>query len=139
MDESYNATSRSFSATSRPAYIASPNFPTYQYCWFRDGSFSAYAMDLAGQHESSHRFHQWVADRVNERKQIVRSTLVDAPSGGKLSERDILHTRYRLDGSDGEPGEWPNFQLDGFGTWLWALGSAPGSETPPSGASLGCR
>ncbi len=22
---------------------------------------------------------------------------------------------------DGEPGNWPNFQLDGFGTWLWAL------------------
>lgn len=120
------------------AYIASPNFPTYRYCWFRDGSFVAYAMDLAGEHESSHRFHQWVADRVNERAEIVRTTLIDAPSGGKLSERDILHTRYRLDGSDGEPGGWPNFQLDGFGTWLWALEQharlAP--ETPPSGSML---
>jgi GH15 family glucan-1,4-alpha-glucosidase len=44
-----------------------------------------------------------------------------ARSGEKLAESEILHTRYRLDGTDGEPGNWPNFQLDGFGTWLWAL------------------
>jgi GH15 family glucan-1,4-alpha-glucosidase len=103
------------------AYIASPNFPTYQYCWFRDGSFSAYAMDLAGEYESSRRFHQWAAERVIEREEVVRSTLQHAAAGAKLAESDILHTRYRLDGSDAEPGEWPNFQLDGFGTWLWAL------------------
>jgi GH15 family glucan-1,4-alpha-glucosidase len=103
------------------AYIASPNFPTYHYCWFRDGSFIAYAMDLAGQHESAHRFHDWVASRVNERKTLVLTGLEKARSGERLSESEILHTRYRLDGSDGEPGNWPNFQLDGFGTWLWAL------------------
>lgn len=102
-------------------YIASPNFPTYHYCWFRDGSFIAYAMDLAGQHESAHRFHQWVARRVNERKDLMRMGLMKARSGEKLDETEILHTRYRLDGTDGEPGNWPNFQLDGFGTWLWAL------------------
>ena len=103
------------------AYIASPNFPTYHYCWFRDGSFIAYAMDLAGQHESADRFHEWVAARVNERKDLVRSGLLKASAGEMLTESEILHTRYRLDGSDGEPGNWPNFQLDGFGTWLWAL------------------
>src|SRR6266508_6143422 len=103
------------------AYIASPNFPTYQYCWFRDGSFIAYAMDLAGQHESARRFHQWVAERVNERKELVQRGLIRARAGEQLTEAEILHTRYRLDGTDGEPGNWPNFQLDGFGTWLWAL------------------
>ncbi len=102
-------------------YIASPNFPTYHYCWFRDGSFIAYAMDLAGEHESAHRFHQWVAERVNERKDLVRASIIKVRSGEKLTEAEILHTRYRLDGTDGEPGNWPNFQLDGFGTWLWAL------------------
>lgn len=103
------------------AYIASPNFPTYHYCWFRDGSFIAHAMDTAGQHESAQRFHQWAAERVNERKDLVRTALAKARSGEKLTEAEILHTRYRLDGTDGEPGDWPNFQLDGFGTWLWAL------------------
>ncbi|MCX6059420.1 MAG: glycoside hydrolase family 15 protein [Chloroflexi bacterium] len=102
-------------------YIASPNFPTYHYCWFRDGSFIAYAMDLAEQHESARRFHQWVADRVNERRDLVRASILKVRAGEKLNEADILHTRYRLDGTDGEPGNWPNFQLDGFGTWLWAL------------------
>jgi GH15 family glucan-1,4-alpha-glucosidase len=102
-------------------YIASPNFPTYHYCWFRDGSFIAYAMDLAGQHESARRFHQWVAERVNERKDLVRASIIKVRSGEKLTDAEILHTRYRLDGTDGEPGNWPNFQLDGFGTWLWAL------------------
>ena len=103
------------------AYIASPNFPNYHYCWFRDGSFIAYAMDLAGEHESAHRFHQWVVERINERRDLVQTGLARARSGQKLSEAEVLHTRYRLDGTDGEPGNWPNFQLDGFGTWLWAL------------------
>ena len=107
--------------SSSGGYIASPNFPTYHYCWFRDGSFIAYAMDLAGQHESAHRFHQWVAERVNERKALVLNGLVKAQSGETVTESEILHTRYHLDGTDGEPGNWPNFQLDGFGTWLWAL------------------
>jgi len=33
---------------------------------------------------------------------------------------DYLHTRYTLDGHEGTD-DWPNFQFDGFGTWLWAL------------------
>lgn len=103
------------------AYIASPNFQNYHYCWFRDGSFIAYAMDLVRQHRSASLFHHWVAERVNERRDLVRTGLAKARSGQKLTEAEILHTRYRLDGSDGEPGNWPNFQLDGFGTWLWSL------------------
>jgi len=78
-------------------------------------------MDVAGQHESARRFHQWVSERVNERKHLVRRGLTKARSGEKISEAEILHTRYRLDGTDGGPNHWPNFQLDGFGTWLWAL------------------
>lgn len=50
-----------------------------------------------------------------------RTGLAKTRSVEKLTDAEILHTRYRLDGTDGEPGNWPNFQLDGFGTWLWAL------------------
>jgi GH15 family glucan-1,4-alpha-glucosidase len=32
----------------------------------------------------------------------------------------MLPTRYRLDGAP-EDDSWPNFQLDGYGTWLWGL------------------
>ncbi|HQY26956.1 MAG TPA: hypothetical protein PLL45_18905, partial [Thermoflexales bacterium] len=31
----------------------------------------------------------------------------------------ILNARYSLEGED-QGDDWPNFQLDGFGTWLWA-------------------
>jgi GH15 family glucan-1,4-alpha-glucosidase len=62
-----------------------------------------------------------VAGRVNERSELVRAGIIKARSGGRLSRAEILHTRYRLDGTDDDSGDWPNFQLDGFGTWLWAL------------------
>ncbi len=103
------------------AYVASPNFPSYRYCWFRDGSFVAYAMDLAGEHESATRFHAWAARAVNQRAGVVRRGLAKAASGQALEERDVLHTRLTLAGEDGTQQEWGNFQLDGFGTWLWAL------------------
>lgn len=103
------------------AYIASPNFPPYQFCWFRDASFVAYSMDLAGHPESAQRFHQWAAAQINEREDIVRTAIAKVRAGQTLRENEILHTRYRLDGQPDEPGQWPNFQLDGFGTWLWAL------------------
>jgi GH15 family glucan-1,4-alpha-glucosidase len=40
--------------------------------------------------------------------------------GDSLAKEDILDTRYSVDGRPGEE-DWPNFQLDGFGTWLWSL------------------
>lgn len=103
------------------AYVACPNFPTYQYCWFRDASFVAHAMALTGQFDSAARFHAWAARAVNERAGIVRRALERAAAGEPLDQRDILHTRLTLAGADGTEEEWANFQLDGFGTWLWAL------------------
>jgi len=102
------------------AYIASPNFPTYHYCWFRDGAFIAYAMDLMGETESSARFHSWVSNVLNSRADIVRRVVEKAAVAEPLSETDVLHTRYSVDGQEAKD-RWPNFQLDGFGTWLWSL------------------
>jgi GH15 family glucan-1,4-alpha-glucosidase len=105
---------------SNGGYVASPNFETYRYCWFRDGAFIAYAMDLVGEHLSAARFHSWVAALINDREDIVLRAIHKSHSGEQLNSGDILHTRYTLDGNEaGE--EWPNFQLDGFGTWLWAV------------------
>ncbi len=103
------------------AYIASPAFPTYRYTWFRDGSFTAYAMDRVGQMESARRFHDWAARAINRREETVRRAIERAARGEPLAGADHLHTRYMADGEDGVTEEWPNFQLDGFGTWLWAL------------------
>ena len=103
------------------AYVASPNFPTYHYCWFRDGSFIAYAMDLSGHARSSERFHAWAAAAINARADLVRRAVQKARRGEPLTGVDVLHTRYTLDGQEATGEVWPNFQLDGFGTWLWAL------------------
>jgi isomaltose glucohydrolase len=100
--------------TPHGAYLASPTFPTYRYSWFRDGAFIAHAMDDWGQHDSSAAFHAWA----------VRTLLAHAPParldpGAHPPPGAILHTRYAPDGTPGSDA-WPNFQLDGFGTWLWA-------------------
>lgn len=102
------------------AYLAGPNFPTYNYCWFRDGSFTAYSMDLVGEYKSAAHFHEWGAGVINSRTTIVQRAVEKARNGIPLGTEEILHTRYTLDGEDGQ-NAWPNYQLDGFGTWLWSL------------------
>lgn len=103
------------------AYPASPNFPTYRYSWYRDGAFIAYSMNLSGEHASAARFHNWAADNINKRADIVKRAVNKAQQNIPLAPDDILHTRYSVDGNAADE-DWPNFQLDGFGTWLWALG-----------------
>lgn len=89
------------------AYIAAPSFKNYQYSWFRDGSFIADAMSRVGEAESAESFFDWAARVVTERQDKIR--------GG-----EILHTRYTAEGRESED-EWPNHQLDGFGTLVWAM------------------
>jgi isomaltose glucohydrolase len=89
------------------AYLACPAFPPYRYCWFRDGSFIADAMSRAGERESADAFFRWGAEVVLARRE-------------RLAGRGDLHARYTADGRESEV-EWPHFQLDGFGLFLWAL------------------
>jgi GH15 family glucan-1,4-alpha-glucosidase len=103
------------------AFIASPNFPTYAFCWFRDSSYIAYALDLYGKHEAAARFHAWAASVINERIEIIQRAIQKNSAGQPLTDDDILHTRYTLDGREHRTTFWENFQLDGFGTWLWSL------------------
>ncbi|NMC85445.1 MAG: glycoside hydrolase family 15 protein [Anaerolineaceae bacterium] len=104
------------------AYVASPSFPTYHYCWLRDGSYIAYAMDTAGEHDSAERFFRWVGRAVVKyasKLDVIRDHLY---KGLPLGKDDFLHTRFSLDGlEDTRDAEWGNFQIDGYGTWLWAL------------------
>jgi GH15 family glucan-1,4-alpha-glucosidase len=102
------------------AYVASPSFPVYGYCWLRDGAFIADAMSRAGDVESAERFFGWCARVLVDRRDRVGS-LVDAHAAGEsIPVSAFLHTRYTLDGGESEAA-WENFQLDGYGAWLWAL------------------
>jgi GH15 family glucan-1,4-alpha-glucosidase len=103
------------------AYIACPTMADYAYCWFRDGAFIAYAMGLVGEHSSARRFYDWGAVVINARAEVVERALAKVARGEPLAAADYLHTRYTLDGQDGTDINWPNFQLDGLGTWLWGL------------------
>ncbi len=102
------------------AYLASPNFDEYRYCWFRDGTYIAYAMDLVGEHGSASRFYDWAANTIAGRAAQVERAVVAAAQGKMPAPADILHTRYTLDGGTAAS-DWPNFQLDGFGTLLWGI------------------
>lgn len=102
------------------AYIASPNFQNYGYSWFRDGAFIAYSMDLYGENQSARRFHEWAASVISNNADVISRSVNSVEQSGKPSNTDYIHTRYSLDGQVAD-GEWPNNQLDGIGTWLWAL------------------
>jgi GH15 family glucan-1,4-alpha-glucosidase len=78
-------------------------------------------MDLIGERQSAASFHHWVARTINNYGEIVERAVHKTSNGEELEPGDILHTRYEVDGRSGAD-DWPNFQLDGFGTWLWALG-----------------
>jgi GH15 family glucan-1,4-alpha-glucosidase len=104
------------------SYIASPAFPTYHFSWLRDGSYIAYAMDLAGEHESARAFYRWLGatiDRYAGKVNVIETTLM---KGLKLHPDQALHTRFTFDGlEDALNKGWGNFQIDGYGTWLWGL------------------
>ena len=102
------------------AYVASPTFPVYRYCWLRDGAFIADAMSRAGQVASAEAFFGWCARVMTSRHKQVESLLGRQRAGQVIPVADFLHTRYALDGREASA-EWWNFQLDGYGSWLWAL------------------
>ncbi|HVV19691.1 MAG TPA: glycoside hydrolase family 15 protein, partial [Pseudonocardiaceae bacterium] len=94
-------------------YVACPTFPTYGYAWLRDGAWCAYAVGSHGHRDSAAAFHRFIARTV-----MTHASLFDATA-------DVMPpTRYTVTGQVEKPGRepWPNFQLDGYGTWLWAFG-----------------
>jgi GH15 family glucan-1,4-alpha-glucosidase len=38
------------------AYVACPTFPVYQFCWFRDAAYVAYALDLVAERTAPDAF-----------------------------------------------------------------------------------
>ncbi len=102
------------------AFAAGAGFSQYSQCWLRDGAFIAHALDLAGQHDSAARFHAWVASCLLPLDGHVQRLISARAAGEPLSEFEFLPARFAVGGewvSDG----WPNFQIDGYGQWLWSL------------------
>ncbi|QNO37262.1 glycoside hydrolase family 15 [Protaetiibacter sp. SSC-01] len=116
------------------AYPASPTFSAYRgYSWFRDGAFIADAMSAAGEHASAEAFFGWCARVISARETEVRRIVEAERAGNPLTDASMLPTRFTLDGRKGAD-EWWDFQLDGYGLWLWALGehvARTGAPTAP--------
>jgi GH15 family glucan-1,4-alpha-glucosidase len=103
------------------AIIASPDFQEYSFCWLRDSSFNAFALDLGGEHAASSRYHLWVNRAVNGIAETIDGVIDAHDRGDALSPLRMPPARFALDGSV-VVDDWPNFQIDGYGTWLWSLG-----------------
>lgn len=114
-------------------YLACPTMPDYQFSWFRDGAFIAYALTLdgiyhmvphragmSGQWDSAGKFHTWCARIINDRAGALERTIARAAAGQPPVAADTLNARYRDEGGVGPMG-WPEFQLDGPGLWVWSL------------------
>jgi GH15 family glucan-1,4-alpha-glucosidase len=119
LQESIDAILRNQSASG--AIVASPDFAQYHFCWLRDGSFSAYALDRAGEHEASARYHAWVNDAIGGISGIIDDVIEKMLHSEELDPAIMPPARFALDGTS-VIDDWPNFQIDGYGTWLWSLG-----------------
>ena len=106
------------------AFIASPSFPTYHYAWLRDGAFCAHALDLFDEPDAAAAFHRWVSRSIEAHRPMIERAITAIEAGVPPPAGEMPPARYTLDGSLEQPeGDepWPNFQVDGYGMWLWAL------------------
>jgi len=105
------------------ALVASPAFPVYRYAWLRDGAFCAHALAVVGEQEAAAGFHRWVTRSVGAHRHMIESAILRVQSGETPPPAAMPPARYTLDGALEHAGDepWPNFQVDGYGMWLWAL------------------
>ncbi len=106
------------------AFVASPAFRVYDFGWLRDGSFCAHALDRVGHRAASGAFHRWVQETIERQRPQAESAIRRADSGETPPADAMLPARFTLSGAieEHDPHDpWPNFQVDGYGLWLWSL------------------
>jgi GH15 family glucan-1,4-alpha-glucosidase len=102
------------------AYPASRGYPTYAYCWFRDGGYIADAMSRVSEVDSAERFFDWCGRVLVDRADRIRQLTERLHRDGTVDTAKLLPTRYELDGTDSEA-PWADFQVDGYGSWIKIL------------------
>ena len=111
------------------AFVASPTFRVYDFGWLRDGSFCAHALDRLASARRAGAVPPLGAgdDRAPSREgrggDRRRRTAARRPPFEAM-----LPARYTLEGAieqDDPEDPWPNFQIDGYGMWLWSLEQSP--------------
>jgi GH15 family glucan-1,4-alpha-glucosidase len=100
------------------SFVASPDFGQYQYCWLRDASFVAHALDVAGETRATASYHRWVARTLAPLSQAMAGAA--GLTGNPAAWHRLPPARFALDGA-AVLDDWPNFQIDGYGAWIWSL------------------
>src|SRR5260221_4421834 len=77
-------------------------------------------MSRAGRGGSADAFFGWCARVVTARAGPIGSLVARTARGEAIAQDEYLPCRYTLDGLASPEERW-EFQLDGYGTWLWAL------------------
>ena len=102
------------------AYPASPTFSAYLgFSWFRDGAFIADGMSVVGEVASATAFFDWCARTIGLHSARIDEIVAAARAGSPVADSRMLETRFRFDGRPEDDG-WENFQLDGYGLWMWS-------------------
>jgi GH15 family glucan-1,4-alpha-glucosidase len=102
------------------AYPAGPTFSAYRgYAWLRDGAFIADGMSAAGEITSATAFFDWCQQVITALADPIARIAAASAAGTPVPDAEMLPTRFTLDGRGQDDG-WENFQLDGYGLWLWA-------------------
>ena len=70
---------------------------------------------------ASARYHAWVNDAIGGISGIIDDVIEKMLRGEDLDPTIMPPARFSLDGTS-VIDDWPNFQIDGYGTWLWSLG-----------------
>ena len=70
--------------------------------------------------DSADQFFRWCARILTNHREAVLQLVSRSRRGESIDRKLFLPTRFALDGRPSEV-EWSNFQLDGYGTWMWAL------------------
>ena len=79
-------------------------------------------MDRVGEHQSAEAFFRWANRAINKYSFKVAMLEEQIKKDPFSPDKKILHTRYTLEGEEeSTDSTWGNFQIDGYGTWLWAL------------------
>ncbi len=102
-------------------FTASPTFSQYGYSWLRDGTYIAYSLLRIGRFDAVRAYIQWVADVIGRYDFKIDQLAGLLESGLPKQNNWFLSARYTLEGKE-DTSDWPNFQIDGYGSWLWLTG-----------------
>jgi GH15 family glucan-1,4-alpha-glucosidase len=109
------------------AFVASPSFSQYSYSWLRDGTYIAYSLLIKGYYEEVEAYIQWVVGVIERYAHKVDRLPNLLASSQDKQNNWFLSARYTLEGNE-DTSDWPNFQIDGYGSFLWLVARYLGAK-----------